>query len=530
MTTSRAGWAWAGAVAGVTGLAASYLTASLLGVRSGPVVAVAEQIVAVLPGALTEFGIGLFGTADKPVMIALILTAVILLTAQFGRLRARSRARSWLGYAALAAVGAVAVLGQTEAPGPGLVAILVGLVVWIGVLEVLVGLLPEAGAVGAVGAVGRGAEAPDPELLDGDLVPDEGAGVPTRRGFLIASGVLGVGSVVATVFAAFLTGRRRTVEESRRLLSLDGVTPPKPPKLTDFQIDAQPRWSTPVEEFYRIDTAFSPPVIDPEQWRLRIHGMVDRELEFSFADLMELRLDEAWLTLNCVSNEVGGDLIGNAWWSGVRIAPLLAQAGVQAGADGVLQTSEDGWTCLTPLDALTDDRAAMLAVAMNGEPLTIEHGFPVRMIVPGLYGYVSATKWIVDLEVTRFDGAQGYWTDKGWSAHGPVKIGSRIDVPRSNDHVGAGSVTLAGTAWRQHVGIERVEVQIDGGPWTVASLGRAASADTWVQWRLRADLGAGTHHARVRAVGADGEVQTGVERSPAPDGATGWHAVEFEVV
>ena len=227
-------------------------------------------------------------------------------------------------------------------------------------------------------------------------------------------------------------------------------------------------------------------------------------------------MTESWITLNCVSNEVGGGLVGNARWSGVRIADVLAHLGVSDEADCVLQTSHDGWFCATPLATLTDDRDAMLAVAMNGRPLPIEHGFPVRTLVPGLYGYVSATKWVVDYEVTTFDKAVGYWTTKGWSAEGPVKIASRIDVPRSGDEVAAGEVTVGGVAWHQHTGIEAVEVQVDGGAWSRAELGHVPSVDTWVQWAVTLDVPEGDHEVRVRAIGKDGETQTSVVRAPGP--------------
>ena len=276
---------------------------------------------------------------------------------------------------------------------------------------------------------------------------------------------------------------------------------------------------TPNDAFYRIDTALAVPAVEPETWQLRIHGLVDRELVLTYQDLVDRELTEAWITLNCVSNEVGGDLIGNAWWSGVRIADLLRAAGVQEGADAVLQTSDDGWTCGTPLSALTDERNAMLAVAMNGRPLPIEHGFPVRTIVPGLYGYVSACKWVVDLKVTRFAEIEAYWTERGWSELGPVKIASRIDV--------AERTRIAGVAWAQGTGIEGVEVSIDGGDWVPASLARVPNVDTWVQWVLAVDLEPGEHVAQVRATDRDGLVQTGEEQDPVPDGATGWHTVTF---
>ena len=292
-------------------------------------------------------------------------------------------------------------------------------------------------------------------------------------------------------------------------------------------MDGLAPWRTTNIAFYQISTTIVPPAIDPKDWTLRIHGMVDHEITLTFDDLLARQLTEAWITLNCVSNEVGGDLIGNAWWSGVRIADLLADAGVQAGADAVKQTSEDGWTCGTPLEALTDDRNAMLAIGMNGVPLPIEHGFPVRTIVPGLYGYVSATKWVVDFEVTKFANFSAYWTERGWSEQGPVKIASRIDVPHSNETVAAGTVTAAGSAWLQQTGIKSVEVSLDGGPWQSTTLGGRPNTDTWVQWKVSLTVGSGDHELRVRATDVLGQVQTGAIAGVVPDGATGWHTIEF---
>ncbi len=284
---------------------------------------------------------------------------------------------------------------------------------------------------------------------------------------------------------------------------------------------------TPADDFYLIDTAIVRPAIEPQEWTLRIHGMVDREITLTYDDLVAREFTESWITLNCVSNPVGGDLIGNAWWSGIRVASLLAEAGVDPEADAVLQTSADDWTCGTPLSALTDDRNAMLAVAMNGRPLPIDHGFPVRTIVPGLYGYVSACKWVVDWEVTKFDDITAYWTERGWGEFGPVKMSSRIDVPRSGDDVAAGLVTFAGVAWAQHTGIEAVEVAVDGGAWQQAMIAKVPNEDTWVQWSAVVDVEAGDHLVKVRATDRNGIVQTSVERDVLPDGATGLHELDF---
>ncbi|TFC80352.1 oxidoreductase, partial [Cryobacterium cheniae] len=281
---------------------------------------------------------------------------------------------------------------------------------------------------------------------------------------------------------------------------------------------------TPNTDFYRIDTALTVPRIDPATWTLKITGMVEQEVEIGFAELLALPLEESTTTLTCVSNAVGGDLIGNATWLGYPIRLLLAQARPLDGADMVLSRSEDGWTASTPLAVLTDRRNAILAVGMNGEPLPLEHGYPVRMVVPGLYGYVSATKWVVELNVTRFDQATAYWTTRGWTAQGPVKLSSRIDVPRRNADVRAGPVTVAGVAWSQHVGIRGVQVQVDDGEWNDASLADPISVDTWRQWSWVWAAPAGRHTLRVRATDAAGLVQTSERRDVIPDGATGLHS------
>ncbi|MCW2790914.1 MAG: oxidoreductase, molybdopterin binding protein, partial [Nocardioides sp.] len=328
--------------------------------------------------------------------------------------------------------------------------------------------------------------------------------------------------------AGRVVGRgRRRVEQARRLLRLAGVTEPQVPAAAAIDLDGLSPWMTPAGDFYRIDTTIVAPTIEPSDWELRIHGLVDRELVISYDELVAREFTEDWITLNCVSNPVGGDLIGNAWWSGVRVADLLAEAGVQPGADAVLQTSDDGWTCGTPLSALTDSRDAILAVAMNGKPLPIDHGFPVRTVVPGLYGYVSACKWVVDLEVTRFDKISAFWTERGWGELGPVKMSSRIDVPRSDAEVAAGRGRVGGVAWAQHTGIRAVEYALDGGDWQPAEISHPGTDDAWVQWAASVDLDPGEHTMRVRATDKDGLVQTGVERDVLPDGATGWHTIAF---
>jgi DMSO/TMAO reductase YedYZ molybdopterin-dependent catalytic subunit len=270
-------------------------------------------------------------------------------------------------------------------------------------------------------------------------------------------------------------------------------------------------------------------VINPDTWSLRIYGMVEKEVTLTFAELTALPLEEHLTTLTCVSNEVGGDLIGNALWLGYPIRQLLARAKPLPGADMVLSRSEDDFTAGTPLEALTDpQRQALLAIGMNGEPLPIEHGFPVRMVVPGLYGYVSATKWVVEMKVTTFARDRGYWTPLGWSAKGPVKLASRIDTP-SKSTVDAGTIAVAGVAWCQHVGVGKVEVRVDDGSWTEAKLADTAGPDTWRQWMYPWPATTGEHHITVRATDAQGNLQVEGVAPPAPDGATGYHTIKVKV-
>ena len=280
---------------------------------------------------------------------------------------------------------------------------------------------------------------------------------------------------------------------------------------------------------YRIDTALIVPQVSTDGWRLRVHGMVDREVELDFAQLLGRPMVERDVTLTCVSNEVGGNLAGNARWLGAPLAALLEEVGVDPRADMILSRSKDGMTIGTPTAVVMDGRDAMLAVGMNGQPLPAEHGFPVRMVVPGLYGYVSATKWLVDLELTRFDRETPYWVERGWVPKAPIRTASRIDTPRSFTDLKTGRVAVAGVAWAQHRGIAKVEVRVDGGSWAQARLAEVPSADTWRQWVWEWAATPGRHVLEVRATDADGVTQPGRQQMPFPSGATGWHAVEVSV-
>jgi DMSO/TMAO reductase YedYZ molybdopterin-dependent catalytic subunit len=384
---------------------------------------------------------------------------------------------------------------------------------------------PVRPTTGEPGSAGRGVSTSSTTREPGSTT-DRGG--DTRRGFLLKAGVVAAGSLAVAASGRLFGRSRRAVETSRRLLRLP-VSRGAAPADAELGLPQLTPWRVSNDDFYRIDTALVLPAIDPTEWRLRIHGMVEREITLTYQDLLDRELTEAWVTLCCVSNPVGGDLIGNAHWSGVRIADLLAEAGVSPDADAVRQTSKDGWNCGTPIEALTDGRNAMLAIAMNGEPLPVDHGFPVRMVVPGLYGFVSATKWVVDLEVSRFEDFSAYWTERGWSETGPVKTQSRIDVPRPGASLSAGQVAVGGIAWAQHTGISRVEVRVDDGPWGQARLAAVPNLDTWRQWAYLWDATPGDHSLSVRATDSGGYTQTGEEQGVVPDGATGWHTIGVSV-
>jgi len=511
--TFRGAWSTAGLVAGFAGLATSYFVAMAMTIRDSPVVAVAEGVIRLTPGPVAEKVISVLGHRDKPFLVGVILVLVALLFVWAGRLAARAWWAPLFVFVPLAVLGGVAVSAQRGASSLDVLPVAVGFVTWLICLSLLTEPLRRAAA--AEGEAARPAgERPGPV-------------VRSRRSFLLRGAAIAA-AAVALGAAGRVVGRgRRHVEETRRLLRLPGVTSPVVPARARIGLDGISPWMTPADEFYKIDTTIVAPAIEPVDWQLRIHGMVDRELVLSYQDLLDRRFTEGWVTLNCVSNPVGGPLIGNAWWGGVRLAGLLREAGVHPDADALKQTSDDGWTCGTPLAALTDNRNAMLAIAMNGEPLPIDHGFPVRTIVPGLYGYVSACKWVVDIEVTQFSQFSAYWTERGWGERGPVKLSSRIDVPASGGELSAGTARIGGVAWAQHVGVDAVEVALDGGDWQPAEISHPPTDDSWVQWAASVDVAPGDHVVRVRATDRNGLVQTGVERGVLPDGSTGWHAVDF---
>ncbi|WP_336087260.1 molybdopterin-dependent oxidoreductase [Nocardia sp. SSK8] len=496
-TPGRTAAAFAATAAAATVLGVGHLVAAFLDPNGSPFFVLGATVVDHTPKWLKDSAIRWFGTNDKLALAITMAVVMLVAAALIGQLARRNLA---LGAGVLgvlgAAVAGLALLRPTAGPAFAVPA-LVGTAAGITVLWLLFRVPADR---------------------------DTGTG-PTRRTFLLASAGVVAAAAAAGAAGRYVGGRLRDIAADRAGFVLPPVADPAPPVLPEMDppVPGLTRLVTPADEFYRIDTALQLPALTRDDWRLRIHGMVEREIQLDFDDLRARRAVEKMITLTCVSNEVGGDLVGNATWTGYRLTDLLAEARPSAEADMVLSRSVDGFTAGTPLDALLGNPDALLAVAMNGAALPVAHGYPARMVVPGLYGYVSATKWVIDLEVTRFDRARAYWTDRGWADRAPIKTASRIDVPAAFATLPSGPITVAGVAWAQGRGITAVELQVDDGPWQPATLATAYSLDTWRPWTWTWPATPGTHTLRVRAVDGTGTVQTDTRATPFPDGATGRH-------
>jgi DMSO/TMAO reductase YedYZ molybdopterin-dependent catalytic subunit len=517
-------WAAAGAgvAAAVFGAGVGELVAAIVAPEASPFAAIGSVLIDLAPSWAKDTAIELFGTNDKLALLIGMGIVLALVAALFGLIELR---RPPGGLALMVIFGGVGALAAMTRAGAGpfdwVPTIVAGILAAVA-LGLLIARVPGRGQPAQPRLAGAEPTGPRTELPAG---PDPAPPAIQRRTFMVwALGTAAVG-VLAAAGSSIARTATHTVAAVRDALRLPAAATPAAPVPAGAELDITGLAPiiTPNEQFYRIDTALLVPQVDPADWSLRIHGMVANEVTITWDELIALPLQESITTLACVSNEVGGELIGNALWLGYPIRELLARAAPTAEADMVLSRSIDGFSASTPLETLTDTRNAILAVGMNGEPLPAEHGFPVRMVVPGLYGYVSATKWVTELEVTRFDAATGYWTTRGWSERGPIKLQSRIDVPRKGQGLKAGDTVIAGVAWMQTVGIAGVEVQIDEGAWQPATLATAISNDTWVQWSLPWAATEGDHLIRCRATSMTGEVQTEKRTRTDPDGATGWH-------
>ncbi|CAA9322465.1 MAG: probable sulfite oxidase [uncultured Nocardioidaceae bacterium] len=506
----------AGLLAAGAGVAVSEAVAALLTGVTSPLLSVGNRAVDQAPRPVKEWAIETFGTADKPVLIGGVIATVAVLAILAGVIGVRRPQVAAIAILVLGAVaGAATLTDRSATAGTGLRLVPVLALVVIGLAALLSLLRPLHRSVDRVSA--------DPSVRPG----------PTgdRRSFLLVAAAV-------TAVAAVGGGIARSFGELAATASRAAVRLPRPrsaaspvPAGTELEVGGITPYLTSNADFYRVDTALRVPDVPVDGWRLEVTGMVQRELSLSYEDLLSRPLVEKRITLTCVSNPVGGEYLGNAVWLGVPIADLLEEAGVDPRADAVRSRSVDDFTAGTPLSVLLDrERGALVAVGMNGEPLPLDHGFPARMVTPGLYGYVSATKWLVELEVTRFADFKAYWTTRGYSAEAPIKTSSRIDVPRSFAKVEAGRTPVAGVAWAQTRGIRSVEVRVDGGEWQEAELAAEDGIQTWRQWVWQWDATPGSHTLEARATDATGDVQTGRRVPIAPNGATGWDSVNVQVV
>jgi DMSO/TMAO reductase YedYZ molybdopterin-dependent catalytic subunit len=501
----------AGAAAAALALGISELSAGLLPGASSLVAAIGQVVIDLQPPGAKDLVVSLFGTNDKLALEIVVVLASLAFGAVLGIVATRWYAVAAAGFAGFGVLGFAAALGDPLA-NPSMVAIQVAVAVGLGA-QTLSWLVARAAYAGPIGDEARAA------------VSD-----PARRSFLLRTGAVGLGALVAGVTGRSLLDAARSAPAGVAVsippasdlvpaLSAAADLAPATPGLTPIVM--------PNDRFYRIDTALVTPTVDVADWKLRIHGLVDRETTLSWDELIALPLFEQYVTIACVSNEVGGRLVGNAKWTGVRLRDVLEIAGVQPSATQLVGRSVDGWTAGMPTAWVMDpSREPMIAVKMNDEPLPPAHGFPARLIIPGLYGYVSATKWLAELQLTTLEAFNGYWVPLGWAKDAPILTQSRIDTPRGG--VAAGRVPIAGIAWAPDRGVSRVEVGIDD-EWHEATLSAPISDATWVQWVLPWDATPGRHSIRVRATDGKGIVQEERSSPPAPDGARGWDVVSLEV-
>lgn len=528
----------AGVLAAAIFLGLADLISRLFGPASSPLVSLGSTIITLSPSWLQDFAISYFGSNNKLVLYLSMGIVGMILAALIGALARRSLRLAVIVFSAVVVTLLVVVLLRPESSPLDALPTLIGGGLGIASLLLLSGAATGFTRASQADRAGSSAGSPTTPSTTSSPAADrtstEDERAHSRRRFL---GLAAAGTAIAAGSITFgrsvnAFGVGAGEAAARLVLPTPAVRAPAIPAGASVGVDGVAPFITPNNDFYRIDTALVVPELSPEDWTLRIHGLVEEEITIDMAELLDLPLQEHHITLACVSNPVGGDLLGNATWLGYPIRELLARARPLGEADMVLSRSIDGWTASTPLEVLTDeDRACLLAVGMNGEPLPAQHGYPARLVVPGLYGYVSATKWVTELEVTRFDAQTAYWTDRGWDAEGPILVASRIDVPRPLARVDSGEeLVVAGTAWAQHEGVAEVEVRLDDGDWESVELADEVNIDTWRQWRHTfADVSSGRHAVTVRAINAAGETQTDERRDPIPNAATGQHRIEFSV-
>jgi DMSO/TMAO reductase YedYZ molybdopterin-dependent catalytic subunit len=486
--------AFAGVVAAAVAIGFGELIGGVLPGGGSLVVAVGSRVIDAAPPFVKDFAVSTLGTADKPALVIGVVVFTLLFGALFGLLAIKRR---WLGVAGFVLLGVVGGLSMSEP-------------VWEATLVAGLAVLAAIGTLVYL-------------LRTASMSVDGG-----RRAFLRQAGSLLALSGLAAIAGRAIVQAAATTGARNEVTLQPPVTQPTPLAESVDVAGISPQYM-PNDRFYRIDTSLSAPKVNIDNWKLSITGMVDHPLEFTFEELLAMPMVERDVTLSCVSNEVGGTLVGNARWQGVVLPDLLDQAGIQAGAAQIVGRSVDGFTVGFPTERAFDGRTAIVAVGMNGEPLPVNHGFPARLVIAGLYGYVSATKWLSEIELTTWDAFDAYWVPRGWAKKAPIKTESRIDVPSSRKKITAGPQPIAGVAWAPTRGVQKVEVQVDDGPWQTARLGADDGSEAWRQWVVDWDATPGAHRLTVRATDGDGVLQTEQRVPPRPDGASGWHTVTVNV-
>jgi DMSO/TMAO reductase YedYZ molybdopterin-dependent catalytic subunit len=516
----------AGAVSVAVAIAVGEIVAGLVAGAPSLVVAIGSLVIDLQPPGAKDLVVSLFGTNDKLALNVLILVVALAIGGLLG-LTARTHFARVAGV--FVAVGAVALFASLRLGtfSTELSVVTIALAVGAALLALRV-LVDAAAGRRTFGSANRALE----RTTERAGIADPRSGMPDwdRRRFLLLSGSLAVGSIVVGSVGRALLQNAHAQEPVSADLPPPSLSPAPLQPDASLAVEGITPIVVPNDAFYRIDTALIVPRVNVATWSVTVKGMVDRTVTLTYDELAAMPIFEQYVTIACVSNEVGGDLVGNALWRGVHLRDVLAMAGVQPGATQIVGRSVDGFTVGFPTAwAMDPSRDPMIALGMNGQPLPVEHGYPARLIVPGLYGYVSATKWLAEIELTTLEAFDAYWVPRGWAKEAPILTQSRIDVPRDGASVSQGPVTIAGVAWAPDRGVSKVEVRIDQGAWLPATLSAALSKATWVQWRVGWDAAAGDHTIEVRATDGTGEVQTDQVTPPPPDGARGHHTIRVRV-
>src|ERR1022692_2279088 len=513
--------AFTGVLSAAIALGVAMLVSAFIRPQASPIIAVGGQAINLTPTPVKEFAVAHFGTNDKTMLLGGMYVTIALLAMVVGCLARRKLIIGVIGLGAFGVLGAFVALIQPASRTTDAIPALVGGVAGV---AAIIWLVTQAGPAAATPATGWMEDDPAQS-------PAGVTGGVDRRKFLVAGTATAAGAAGSAVAGQTLTTRRCNANASRAAVKLAAPASKAPvlPKEAELNIPGLSPFYTPNSSFYRVDTALVIPQVTTQQWALRVHGMVGQELNISFKDLLKMPMVERDITIMCVSDTVGGNYIGNAKWQGVLLSDVLRGAKMKSGVSQLATTDVNGMTVGVASDVALDGRDAMLAVGMNGQPLPQDHGFPVRLVVPGLYGFCSATKWITDIQLTTLGAFTPYWLHRGWTQVSPIKTESRIDTPKAGSSLQAGKVMIAGVAWAQHKGIEQVEVQVDGGQWTKATLAVQDEVDTWRQWYVPWQATTRKPTLAVRATDMTGYTQTPTNKITFPNGATGYHTVQVTV-